>query len=277
MPDLSSSPDLAIVITALLATGALAGFLAGLLGVGGGIIVIPALYYLMEALDIGGALRMHVVVGTSLAVMIPTAIISAKAHHRRSGIDFDVLRAWGWLVGLGAVLGAGLASTVQGLVLTLAYSGFVLIIAFRMFRRPTPKVYNQGLPQGLPFKAVPIFIGGLSSLIGIGGGSMNVPLLAACGYSVRKSVGTAAALGVIIAIPGAMIFVLTGLGAPGLPPLSLGYANLAGVALIAPTSLFAAPYGAHMAHKIRPDILIRIFAVFMTIAALRMIYGTFGA
>ncbi|MCW5700149.1 MAG: sulfite exporter TauE/SafE family protein [Rhodospirillales bacterium] len=254
----------------LLGTGAVAGLVAGLLGVGGGIVIVPVLFYVLPLVGVEEAVRMHVAVGTSLATIIATSIISARAHHKRGAVDFGLLKqlAPGILVGVfsGAVFGA----RAGGDVLTAIFAAIALIVAANMAFREAGMAVRQGLPARPWRDLIAFAIGGFSVVMGIGGGTLSVPILTLFGVPIRRAVATAAAIGVTIGIPGAIGFIAAGWGTPGLPPFSLGYANVLGFALIAPTSMLLAPRGAALAHTISPRLLRYAFALFLFTTSIRM-------
>jgi uncharacterized membrane protein YfcA len=271
---LASQPwQLASLAAVLLVAGSCGGLLAGLLGVGGGIVIVPVLYMLFPFLDIAPEIRMHLAVGTSLATIIPTSVMSARSHYKRGGVDLELLKTWGPWILVGALIGTYLGGRVAGEVLTLIFAVVALLVAANMAFRPDGMTLAPAFPRGLLRGILGLVIGGFSVMMGIGGGTLSVPLLTAFSYPVRRAVGTAAAVGLIIALPGAFGFMLAGWGHNGLPPLSLGYVNLLGFALIVPTSMAMAPLGAKIAHAIRPKLLRWLFALFLLLTALRMFYG----
>lgn len=258
---------------ALVTAGVVAGILAGLLGVGGGIVIVPVLYHLFTLVGIDEAVRMHVAVGTSLAAIIPTGASSAYAHFRRGAVDQALLRSWGMWILLGVVLGTVVGSHVSGEVLSAIFAVVAFLVALNMAFRPPDWTVAEELPRGPVRWLLGAVIGFLSVLMGIGGGTLSVPILTACRYPIRRAVGTAAAIGLLIAVPGAIGFAWSGLGVANRPPFSLGYVNLAGLALILPASALAAPLGARIAHAIAPLLLRRAFALFLFLTSLRMFYG----
>lgn len=270
--------DLSSLLTlsaALLATGAVAGMLAGMLGVGGGIVIVPVLFHLFGALGFDEAVRMHVAVGTSLATIIPTSISSSRSHYRRGGIDFDLLLAWGPWIFAGALTGALVSSSVKGPVLTGVFAVVALIVSANMAFRPEGTAFAKNLP-GLALRLPIAFsIGGVSAMMGIGGGTLSVPALSAFSYPIRRAVGTAAAIGLIIALPGAIGFAFSGMDVAGRPPGTFGYVNLIGFALIVPMTVLAAPVGARIAHAVNPTRLRQFFALFLFLTALKMLLRLF--
>lgn len=268
----SSLQDLLPLAALLLATGLLAGTLAGLLGVGGGIVIVPVLYHGFASLGIDEAVRMHLAVGTSLATIVFTALRSVRAHHARGAVESALLRAWALPVLAGVALGIVVAGAVSGAALAAVFASVALAVAFHMaFGREAWRLADAP-PQGLARAALGGAIGLLSVLMGLGGGTLGVPLLTLLGVPIRRAVGTAAGLGLLVGIPGAIGLALAGWGAPGRPPFSLGYVNGVGFALITPATVLAAPWGARLAHSIPRPALRRIFAVFLAATSLRMFW-----
>jgi uncharacterized membrane protein YfcA len=251
----------------------MAGILAGLLGVGGGIVLVPVLDMAFGAAGVPVELRMHLAVGTSLASIVPTALSSARAHRRRSAIDHRVAGSWAVAVAAGAALGAWIASRVSGAVLSAVFGVVALLAGLRMIggggadggdapRRP-------GSRKWLP---LPVGIGTVSAMMGIGGGTLSVPALMALGLPVHRAVGTSAWLGLWIALPAAAGFALSGWGRPGLPAFSAGYVNLMALAVLLPATVLAAPWGAKLAHGLSRRQLAAAFGVFLLVTAARMLY-----
>lgn len=261
------------VAALLLAAGAGAGVVAGLLGVGGGIVVVPVLFHLFTHLGIDEAVRMKLAVGTSLATIVATAWASARAHYKRGTVDREFLRAYGPPIVLGVLVGSATASLVRGPVLTGVFAAVALVVAAHIaFGNPRWRL-GEAPPQGLARWPLGGAIGALSAMMGIGGGTLTVPVMTLFGFPVHRAVGTAAAMGFVIGVPGTLGFVLGGFGQAGLPPFSLGYVSLAGLALIAPTSMLCAPYGARLAHRLDTKALRRVFAVFLGFTSLRMFWS----
>lgn len=267
---------LAAFALALLATGTVAGVLAGLLGVGGGIVIVPVLFNLFPLLGIDEAVRMHVAVGTSLATIIPTSVMSARAHYRRGSLDLDLLKSLIPGVVAGVLIGGWLGARAGGATLTAVFTVVALLVAVNMAFRREGMILAETLPGGLVRQGLGLVIGGFSVVMGIGGGTLSVPLLTAFNVPIRRAVGTAAALGLGIGLPGAAGFILGGLGVPDRPPGSLGYANLIGFALIVPATMLMAPVGARIAHTISPSLLRKAFALFLFLTALRMGWSVWG-
>ena len=260
----------------LSAAGVLAGLLAGLLGVGGGIVVVPVLYHLMLATGFDPDLTMHVAVGTSLAAIVPTSIMSARAHDRRGAVDRDLLRIIGPGILAGSVMGVLVAAVARGWVLSLVFGIMALLVAIHMTFTPEGFRLAEKLPGRAVTRAIGAVVGFFSSLMGIGGGTLTVPVLSLHNYPIRRAVGTSAACGLIISLPGAIGFVLTGLGQEGLPPFSLGYVSLVGILLIVPATLLMSPVGARLAHTIPPRALRYAFALFLFVTSVRMLRNALG-
>ena len=254
----------------LLATGLVAGLAAGLLGVGGGIVVVPVLFQVFSQLGIDASVRMHCAVGTSLATVIFTAARSMTTHRRRGALDAELLRAWMPPVVAGVLVGMAVADGVSGPVLAAVFASVALAVAFHMaFGRASWRLAEVP-PSGAPRYAIAGSIGFFSVLMGLGGGTLGVPTLTLLGVPIHRAVGTAAGLGLVIAIPGALAFAVLGLGIPGRPPVSLGYVNAIGVAFIVPATLVAAPWGAALAHRISQRALRRAFALILGATSVQM-------
>ena len=272
MSDLYSTEMLIAFAVGLLATGAIAGVLAGLLGVGGGIVIVPVLFWLAGILGVSPEVAMPMAVGTSLATIIPTSISSARAHRKRGSVDVDLLKAWAPAVFVGALIGGVLAGFVSGMFLTALFGAVALLVAINL-ALPRTIVLAEDLPQGLVARTtVPTGIGVFSALMGIGGGTLSVPILSAFSYPVHKAIGTAAALGLVIAVPAVCGFIWAGWGADLRPPLSFGYVSVPAAVLIFSMSVLTAPYGSGLAHRLDAKPLKRLFALFLFVTAMRMLW-----
>jgi len=261
------------LVAALLATGVVAGVLAGLLGVGGGIVIVPVLYHLFTLLGIDEAVRMHVAVGTSLATIIPTSIMSARAHRKRGTLNRELLHRLIPPVVVGVLIGSVLSGLFSGRALTTIFASVALLVALNMAFRRDGFALGDGLPGPLGTSLIGASIGGISTLMGIGGGTLSVPILNAFRTPMHVAVGTGAALGMIISLPGAVGFVVNGLDAVNLPPATVGYVNLLGMALIVPATMVTTAWGARLAHAIDARRLRQVFALFLALTSLRMFYG----
>lgn len=265
------TPDLLPLTAALAASAAFAGLLAGLLGVGGGIVLVPVLVWVLQATGFPPAITMHMAVATSLATIVFTSVSSARAHDRRGAVDRRVLLLWGPGIVAGAFAGGLAARAIDPGGLKTVFGIVALLIAANL---ATPRIFV--LAPDLPASRAPNWamggiIGVFSALMGIGGGAMSVPLLTAFSIDIRRAVGTAATFGFVIAVPATVGFMISGWSVPDRPPLSLGYVNLIAVAVILPFSTAAAPLGAKLAHWANPVWIRRLFSGFLIVTAIRML------
>jgi uncharacterized membrane protein YfcA len=268
--------ELASLFLAMLATGVAGGILAGLLGVGGGIVIVPMLEAALAFLKVDAGIRMHIAVATSLAVIIPTAISSSRAHYRRDSVDLAVIRQWAPWIFIGALGGTWVASLLESRVLYGVFGVMALVVAARMMMGRDASGTGRTLPRGLPGAPIPAFIGFFSSMMGIGGGSFSVPVMTWFGAPIHRAIGTASLIGLIIAVPGTLGFMVSGYGLPTLPWGSIGFVNLVGVAVIAPATVLAAPLGARLAHAAGRRLLAVLFGVFLLVIAVRMLLAAWG-
>ena len=265
--------QLAIWIGAFAVASVIAGFAAGLLGVGGGIVTVPVMHNLFTFMGMDDDLAMQMSVGTSLLTIIPTGFMSARSHYKRGSIDVSLLKLWGPLAFAGTLTAVVIARFVDGTVLQAVFAVVAFLVAADMLARRNGGKLADGFPNRFVRGISGYLIGGFSTLMGIGGGTLSVPVLSAVGFPIRNAVGTASALGPIIAIPGAIGFIVNGLGVDGRPPFSLGYVNLVAFALLLPAGLFMPAVGAKVAHTIEPRTLKLVFATFLIVTAARMAWG----
>lgn len=270
------TPDLLLLAAALAGAGAFAGLIAGLFGVGGGIVIVPVLFHVFGAVGADDAVRMHAAVGTSLATIIVTAIRSSLAHNARGAVDWGVLRTWAPWIALGAGAGGLVARFVPGAGLTAIFGVGALIVAARMALAGEPKPREAALPDGPARAGLAGLLGFSSSWLGIGGGVFGVTILTLYGRPIHQAVGTAAAFGAAVGLPGAIGFMIAGWGAAGLPPYSLGYVNLPAFAFVAVMTTIFAPIGARLAHSLSRSMLRRSFAVLLGVVSLQMIAEALG-
>lgn len=260
------------LVIGLLVTGAIAGVLAGLLGVGGGIVIVPVLIIVAEVFDIPQQVAMLTVVGTSLATIIPTSISSARAHNKRGAIDRDILRGWVPAIFLGALLGGIAAKTLGSDGLTLIFGTVALIVAVNL-ALPKPVVLAPQPPTSrVGQSAVALPIGFLSALMGIGGGTLSVPVLTMMSVAVHRAIATASVFGLAIAVPAVCGFIWSGIGVDGRPPASLGFVNVPAAVILFSMSVLTAPIGAKLAHRLRARPLKLAFAVFLAVSGARMLW-----
>ena len=264
---------LALCALALGASGGAAGVLAGLLGIGGGLVTVPVLYEVFTVLNVPPAARMTLAVGTSLATIVVTGTRSAVAHARRNAVAWPLVRAWAAPVMGGAILGGTLGGAIDGRALGALFATVALIFAARMVFASDRVISAASLP-GEPWRAaMGTGIGAVASLMGIGGGLVSVPLLRHRGFAPRSAVATAAAVGVLVAVPGAVSYALSDIPAADTPPLTVGAVNLLGFVILAPASILGAPWGARLAHTIPSRWLNRVFAMFLLVVATRLLAG----
>lgn len=255
-----------------LVTGAAAGLLAGLFGVGGGLIMVPALAWILPRLGFAENITMQMAIGTSLAVIAITSLSSTLAHHRRGGVLWPVLVRFAPGLIVGAITGAFVADLLTGNALKKIVGTGALLVSTQMLLNLTPKASREhAVPATTELVGVGGIIGLLSSLIGIGGGSLTVPYMSFRGISMREAVGTAAACGVPIAWAGAAGFMVAGHNAAALPAWTIGYVSFSAFAGIAVASTAAAPLGAKLAHTLPPLLLKRLFALLLALIGLRML------
>ncbi len=256
----------------MLVTGAAAGVLAGLLGVGGGIIIVPVLDFALGLQGVDPAIRMHIAVGTSLATIMFTSISSARAHHARGAVDGGLVRYWGPFIFLGSLIGSFVAGMVHSHSLALLFGVVAVLIAIKMVLPLDEYRPWQGVPRGPGGTITPSLIGFFSAMLGIGGGTFSVTALTLMSQPIHRAVGTSALFGLLIAIPGALGFVVGGWGDARLPAGSLGYVNLIGVAAIAPMTILTAPLGAALAHRLDKRQLNLAFGTFLLVVGGRMLW-----
>lgn len=264
------------MVLLLAATGAFAGVLAGLLGVGGGIVLVTAFFYVFTALGYDGPQLMQICLATSLATIIVTSVRSVMAHHGRGAVDWAVLKGWAPGIAVGALAGVVVAallrtSTLQAIFATLAF----LVALYMAFGRADWRL-GKRMPQGPVVWAVSPVVGLLSVLMGIGGGSFGVPFMTLHGVSMHRAVATAAGFGVIIAVPSVVGFLFLDVAPEGRPPFTIGAVNLPAFLLVIAMTLLTAPLGARMAHALDPRPLRRIFAVFLMLVAANMMRKALG-
>lgn len=259
-------------ILPFLALGAVGGTLAGLLGIGGGILIVPGLAFLLGDGTVPADRLMQFAVGTSLATIVATALSSIRAHHGRGAVDWPVMARLTPGIIAGALLGAAIADLLPTRTLAVVFGVFLLVVSVRLFLPGQPAAHRR-LPGRLGTSAYGAGIGTLSSLLGIGGGTLTVPLLTWHNTDVRTAVGTASACGLPIAVAGTVGFIVMGLGTSGLPAGATGYVYWPAFLAVVPTSMAFAPLGARLAHALPRMLLRRGFAIFVAIVGVRMLIG----
>ena len=256
---------------ALIATGAFAGVLAGLLGVGGGIVIVPVLFFLFQSFGVSPESAMVVATATSLATIVPTSISSIRSHKQKGNVDFDLLTRWALFILIGVLAGSWLVTRVDGTWLTLLFGVIATLSALNMLFRTGKSALFEALPGKAGQIVMGKSIGFFSSMVGIGGGTLSVPLLTLYNYPAHKAVGTAAAIGLIISLPGAMTMLLLGSTPVDAPAGTYGLVNLIGFLCIVPLTVLFAPVGASLAAKLDAARLKKVFAVVLLITGLRML------
>ena len=249
---------------------AIAGFMAGLLGVGGGIIMVPALYYAFTILDFDIVTRMHLSIGTSLAIIIPTSIISTKTHMEYDAVDFKMIKSFGIFILLGVIIGTFLAVNLKTPALVLFFSIFALMVGLFFIFLREQLVENPKKISNFIKNISGVIIGFISVPLGIGGGSLMVPFMRTFGYDLRKSIGTAAGIGFLIAVSGTTTMIIGGNLIDNInTPFSIGYINLLGFAVFVPVTMIMARLGAKTVYKINKKILSKIFGTFLIVVSIR--------
>jgi len=262
--------EIASLVVAVLLAGAIGGVLAGLLGVGGGIVIVPVLEAALAFVGVDPSVRMHIAVATSLATIIPTSISSARAHYRRDSIDFNVIRYWSpWIV-VGAAVGIGIAANVGAEFLAAVFAIVALTVAIKMALPLDDKSLANDIPRGVFGPAIPVGIGTVSTLMGIGGGTLSVTAMTLSNKPIHLAVGTASLFGLVIALPATLGYIISGWDNALLPAASLGYVNVLGFAVISPATVLFAPLGAKIAHALPRRRLSILFGIFLFIVAVRM-------
>ena len=264
--------DVAWFVPIGMATGAITGLLAGLIGIGGGLILVPVLFELMLRLDAAPAIAMRGAIATSLACVVATGVRSAVSHHRLGSFDPALVRLWAPGMVLGSLAGAEMAIRLDASILVTAFACVTIALAANM-------AFGREHAAGTPLPA-PVWrhasggiVGLVAGLLGLGVAGLGVPLMSRFEASVRAAVAAAALIGALAAALAVLRFVAAGLPVPGLPPWSVGYVNVLGFALIVPVALLVAPLGAAWSHRVSVLILKRIFAGFLVVNAIRMLFG----
>jgi len=237
---------------------------------------VPVLSVVLPLLGIDPSVQHKLAIATSLATIIPTSIVSARKHHAKGAVDVALLRRIAVSMVVATVVGTALVAVLRGQTLTLIFALMALVVAANLGLTGENFRLRDRLPGGLALQAIAAGIGGFSALMGIGGGTLGVPVLAMFAIPIRSAVATASVFGILISIPATLASIVLGWGHPGNPPYSLGYVSLIGVAAIAPTSILAAPWGVRLAHSLPPLWLKRAFAAFLVVTSARMLSAALG-
>ena len=268
--DVLNFGEIVNLLLVLSIAASVAGFMAGLLGVGGGIIMVPALYYAFTVLDFDIATRMHISVGTSLAIIVPTSIISAKTHMEHKAVDVNLVKSFGIFIVLGVIGGTFLAVNLitSDFILFFSIMAFIVGLFFVFFRDKfleNPKKIKDSIKN-----ISGVAVGFISVLLGIGGGSLMVPFMRTFGYDIRKSIGTASAIGILIAVSGTITMITGGEIIKNIgTPKTIGYINLFGFIVFVPVTMLMARIGAKAVYKIDKKLLSKIFGSFLIIVSIR--------
>jgi len=251
------------------------GFVAGLFGIGGGLITVPFLYYIFGSLGIDPTYIMHLAVGTSFAIIIPTSIVSVLTHRKFKAVDFEIVKSYGIFVVLGVIIGTIFAASLKTKSLVLFFSIVILFLSFYLLLLKE-KETDVIIEIKLHLKIILGFIVGfISASMGIGGAIMNVPILKFFGYSINKAIGSAAAIGFLIALFGAFGFLISGSYLKTNLPLSIGFLNVPAFLIFIPITTFMARIGARTVHKIDKNKISKLFGIFLLIIAIKFLFEYF--
>ena len=259
----------------LIATGAFAGTLAGLLGVGGGIVIVPVLFFLFQGFGVSAESAMPIATATSLATIIPTSVSSIRSHRKKGNVDFKLLKLLAPFILLGVLVGSWLVTRVDGKWLTVLFGVIATLSALNMLLRTGKSALFQELPGKAGRSIMGGVIGFFSSMVGIGGGTISVPLLTIYNYPAHKAVGTAAAIGFIISLPGALTMLIIGSTPADAPATTYGLVNMAGLLSIVPLTILFAPLGAALGAKLDAAKLKKVFAIVLLVTGIRMLAQCF--
>ncbi len=272
-------PDVLLLVqmlALLVVIGAFAGVLAGLLGVGGGIVLVPAFFYTFQTLGYGGEQLMQMCLATSLATIIVTSLRSVASHHQQGAVNWQILRGWGPGIALGALAGVLVAASLRSASLQALFGIVGVLIGLYLGLGRADWRLGEVMPRGLRRAALAPVVGFMSVLMGIGGGSFGVPLMSLYGTPIHRAVATAAGFGVIIAVPSVLGFLMVPIEAGYRPPLTIGSVNLVAFGVVIAMTLITAPLGVRLAHAMDPKPLRRVFGVFLTLVALNMLRQAVG-
>jgi len=256
-------------------TAVVAGFFAGFFGIGGGIITVPCLFYIFGAVGIDKSFIMHLAVGTSFAIIVPTAIMSVFTHYKHQAVDFGVIKNYGIFVVIGVIIGTFFAASMQTKSLVLFFSIIIYLLALNLiFLKDKTKIKLKfTLLQRTVFGFI---VGFVSSLMGIGGAIMNVPILKFVGYTINRAIGSAASIGFLISVFGFLGFLVSGILTKTDIPLSVGFINIPAFLIFIPITVMMAKVGASTVHKMKREIITKLFGFFLIIIASRFLYDYFS-
>jgi uncharacterized membrane protein YfcA len=272
-----SDPMLLIqMLVLLLITGAISGVLAGLLGVGGGIVLVPAFFYVFGALGFEGPQLMQLCLATSLATIIVTSVRSVMSHNKKGAVDWDILRTWAPGIVIGAALGVLVAASLRSGALQMIFGILALIVGLYMALGKSSWRVSGAMPTGTKRMMSSPILGFMSVLMGIGGGSFGVPFMSLHGVAIHRAVATAAGFGVLIAVPAVIGFLFVPIDPTSRPPFTIGAVNLVAFVVVIAMTLVTAPWGVKLAHAMDAGPLKKAFGVFLTLVALNMLRKALG-
>lgn len=263
--------SIVVLGASLIGAGLVAGFLAGLLGIGGGIVTIPVLFLLFGEIGTPIEWRMHAAIATSLAIIIATNIASVRAHNKKNGVDWDLVKGWWLAVVLGAFLGSFFAKALKTQELVFFFATLAAFLAIKMLLPFDSWKLGKELPKGLYRYTNPTLIGFFSSVMGIGGGSFSVPYMTLYSVPIHRAVGTASLIGLFISVSGGLGYFVGGLSVEGLPEGSIGFIHLPSALGVSLAAIITAPIGAKVAHRMPRTLLSIVFGLFLIIATVRLI------
>lgn len=267
--------DIALLAAAVVSAGLVGGLIAGLFGVGGGTVIVPALFYAFSVLGLGGEANLHVAVGTSLLTIVATSWRSLGAHRKHGAVDEDILRTWTpWVAG-GALIGAVIAGFTSMEGLAIVYGVCLILVAAQLGLLPERMTLRREMPTGWWRRGLGGLVGLLSAMMGIGGGSLGGMVMTLCGQPIHRAVATASGFGLAIGSAATLGFVAFGWGVEGRPPLSLGYVNVPAAVVMGLLTTLVAPVGARLAHRLDKRVLRRVFALYMLATAISVVIKAF--
>lgn len=275
--DATAANELLILALGLAGAGALAGLLAGAFGIGGGAVLVPVIDQFLDVLGYEDSVRMHVAVATSLAIIVPTSIRSFMGHRAVGAVDMSLIRGWIFIVPLGVAVGAVVAAFISGQGLRAVFTVMAFIVATKLLFKWDRVRLGPDIPRN-PAKALwGMGIGFVSTLMGVGGGVISSTFMMLYGRPIHQAVATSSGVGVLIAIPATLGYMAGGLGDPLLPPLSIGFVNLIGVAVVIPLSMLFAPFGVRLAHAASRRQLELAFGIFLLAISARFAWSLIAA
>lgn len=260
-------------LLAMVGAGIVAGFLAGLFGIGGGAVLVPVFYEIMKDIGINPAIIMHVAIGTSLAIIVPTSIRSFNGHRKKTAVDMDLLKSWIIPVPVGVFAASFIASFLSAAGLKIIFAVVALSVALRLLFGKDHWRLGDDLPKNPTKAIVGAAIGFFSSFMGIGGGVMNTTFMTLYNRPIHQALATSAGVGALISIPGAFGFIVAGWGKEGLPPFSIGYVNIPALLIVTFVTLIVAPAGVTLAHKMTRRQLQLSFGTFLILVSSRFFYS----